>query len=208
MKRIFISLLIVAATTAVSNATFEPIVDTDSWTAGTDLLYQFYGADFSTQNGYAEVAVTNDTTGADGRRAMLWAADITSAGTFEYSFENMYSNYYQQYNYWMVYLLNDGSQIGLVSGPSYNFVPQDGVKILSDYGTAAHADENWHLHSYSLEISQQQVDSYDYIAFVMVGSKQTGQEMAYNNFATTVPEPTTIALLSLGSFVFFRPKRK
>lgn len=192
--------LVALLTVTVAGAGEISLTEADSWTAGTDSLYSFYGADYSVANGYAELMIEDD------KRAILWAADLRQAGTYSFSLDNQYSNYYQQYNYWMVLLVNDGSQVNLVGGPSSSYVPAGGENIYV-FGPVGNADGNWHSYEDTFEITQQQADDHDYIAFVMVGSKKAGQVLGFDNFITNVPEPTTIALLSLGGIIFLKPKR-
>lgn len=208
MKNIYFLLIIALSACSFCPASMMPINAATSWTAGNDGLNAFYGSGYSTGNGYAELAVSNDSDKLAGRRAIVWTTSIPSAGTYTYSLDSKYNNYYSQYDYWMVYLLNDGSQFNLVGGPSSSFVPAGGVKIYTGEATAANANALWHNYSGSFNITAQQAANYDYVAFVMVGSKETTHVLAFDNFAMNVPEPCTVIILGLGSSFLLRHRKK
>ena len=200
MKKTYFLLAIALFVCRFCSANMMPFNDATTWTAGTSGLNAFYGSGYSTGNGYAELTVSDNDMVA-GRRAIVWATSIPDAGTYTYSLDSKYNNYYTQYNHWMVYLLNSGSQFNLVGGPTSGYIQ----KVVAP---VADADGQWHSYADSFSITAQQAADYDYIAFVMVGSKNSEQVLAYDNFTTNVPEPCTVLILGLGSGFLIRMRKK
>lgn len=208
MKNVYLILVVLLSICSICPATLTPINTATSWTAGSDGLDAFYGSGYSTANGYAELTVSNDSDFVAGKRAIVWATSIPEAGTFTYSLDSKYNNYYSQYDYWTVYLLNDGVQLNLVGGPSRTYTPADGLTLTTGMAPAANANGQWHNYSGSFSITAQQAIDYDYVAFVMVGSKKSTQSLAFDNFTTNIPEPFTIIIFGLGSAFLVRFRKQ
>jgi hypothetical protein len=208
MKKIYFLLTFLLFICSLCPATMMPVNTATTWTAGTSGLNAFYGPGYSTANGYAELTVSNDFDKAAGKRAIIWATSIPNAGMYTYSLDTKYNDYYEQYDYWMVYLLNDGSQFNLVGGPLRAYTPVGGLGINTGLAAIGNADGQWHNYASSFSITAQQAVNYDYVAFVMVGSKKSDMVLAFDNFTTSVPEPCTVIIFGLGSVCLLRLRKK
>lgn len=208
MKKIITLFIITGLFCSVSLATLTPVTPATTWLAGVDGLDEFFAADYSTANGYAELTVSN-TNYANGRRALFTAFEIPAVGTYTYRIDSKFSDYNSQYNYFHVYLFNDGAIFPLTPEAGMGMLPVGAALVSNTSAPAGKDDESWYSYEIDYEITQAQADSKRYIGFYFVGSKvNDSQTLAYDNFSINVPEPTTIAILGLGSLLILKPKKK
>ncbi|NLX58264.1 MAG: PEP-CTERM sorting domain-containing protein [Phycisphaerae bacterium] len=214
-----ILLLTVGVSTAVAdlvNGSFnEPIVQQSSWTAGTDATGVWYGPGYVTGGGYASLADaqtgnrTKDMN--DARRGLFQAIELTEAGDFTWSLDCMLTEYDTQYCYWQAYLMKDRATIDLTGGPGYKQGVEKSKTLQStvDFAPANKDGGTWYTYEQHFTITEKDVKNYDYIGFVLVGSRHGNEVLGFDNVRTTyggataactpeVPEPATLALVALG----------
>ncbi len=202
MKNMLVILLLVLAGSNCF-ATLTEINSAESWTAGTDDLNAFYGSGYL-QSG--ESAVLNDST--NGSRALFYGTQIVQSGLNSYSFESKFTSYYRQYNYFNVYLFNDGALFPLTDELGLGMTPYGASQIAANYAPASNDGGLWYSYDLEFEITEPHLSDYNYIGFYFVGSKGPDQELAYSNFSFNLPEPTTILMLGLGGILIVSPYRR
>ena len=195
------------------------INDTNKWTAGSDSTAQWYGSNFSVENGSAvlnESSKGKSNKVANSVNSVMIAFDLADSmvGSHSWSVDTLYNNYNTQYNYGQVYLLSGNQSINL-NQQIWGKKTGGNTIISQEYPRAGTGNMTWDTFGKSFDLSQNQVNSYDYIAFVFTGSKHCDQTLAFDNFSTSlydaskssVPEPATVAITSLGALILFRKKK-
>lgn len=176
----------------------EAITSASSWTAGVDELGMWYGKDYSTTNGYAELDVTSLKKGlrnAD-RRGLLMALPIPAAGTYSWQLDNRMTEYDTEFCYWQAYLVKDGAKVNLGNGPNWSRNLTNTKIISKDYAPASKEGKEWHTYTQKFTLSAKEATSYQYIAFALVGSRHSNEALDYDNFQTDVPVPAGVGLAS------------
>ncbi len=200
--------------------TFDPgtvITDTSQWTAGTGLTEQWYGSNFTASDGYAELTETSlgntSMLARTGVNSILFALELSSGliGTHNWHIDSLFSDYDTQYNYGQVFLLNIG-QILKLNKDIWNKPPLGASLISSQQALPGSDNLNWNTYGSTYDISQNDVDTFNYIVFAFTGSKHTSQVMMFDNFSPGIyenleyetPEPATVAIAGLGLLLLFR----
>lgn len=207
------------------------IIDQNTWTAGRDELGKWYGKDWDTSGGYAELAHagTSHNYGQmlKDRRALVQALAMPEAGSYTWSFDQRLDDYDTEFCYWQAYMVKDGAKIDL-SGQRVPFYKQNRRKarvIRGSWGyTPADKDDGqWHRYTHTLSLSECDVKKYDYVAFVLMGSRHPNERNDFDNVYTdiigpaddlvpggdnSVPEPTSLALLLAGGGLLLRRRRR
>ncbi|MBN2581609.1 MAG: PEP-CTERM sorting domain-containing protein [Planctomycetes bacterium] len=207
----------VAMADLVDSSFDSAIVQQGTWQAGTDAAGVWYGLGYSSSSGYADLVDvqqgnrTKDMNEA--RRSLFQAIELTEAGDFTWSLDCMLTEYNTEYCYWQAYLMKDGATIDLVGGPNYQQGLNKSKLIQStvDYAPADKDGDQWYSYEQHFTITDKDVEKYDYIGFVLVGSRHDGEILAYDNVSTNyggggasaacspeVPEPATMVLLGAG----------
>jgi hypothetical protein len=151
----------------------------------------------------------------EGRRSVVVAVPIPTAGTHSWSLATALSNYDKQYNYWQAYLVKDGATIPLTGGPNWGAAPSGTSLLAKDYAPKAMSDGTFHDYSLSFSVTDKQVkQGYQYVALVMTGSRQESQMLGWRGvttnmptaaaFGSSVPEPATMGLLAVGGLLMTR----
>ncbi len=195
------------------------ITDTNKWTAGSDSTGQWYGSDFTINDGSA---ILTESSNGNSRRVansvnsvmIAFELDDSMVGSHSWSIDTLYNNYNNQYNYGQVYLLTDNQNVMLNQGiwgkkNGYSTI------ISQEYPSAGTGNMTWDTFGSSFDLSESQTQNYSYIAFVFTGSKYSDQTLAFDNFSTTlmdaskcaIPEPATVAIAGLGALIMFRKKK-
>jgi hypothetical protein len=190
----------------------NPITQATTWNASVNDVGQWYGSDFSVVNNSANLNSPTYSYGNSAQRSLIQVLPITTAGTYEWSFNHKISDYDSQWSYWQVYLLKEDATINLKGGPNYGQTLPETRLISKDYAPTGKDDGRWHSYSDQFTISDSDIRNYQYAAFIMTGSLYSPcQVFGYQNLMTTmaVPEPATLGLLALGGgwFLLRKPRR-
>ena len=198
------------------------ITEAKSWTAGTDAVGIWYGMDYSvTKGGYATLDFAEkfgkensfDSTSIcsllkptqKGQRSLLLALPVPQAGKYNWQVDNLLTEYMQQYCYWQVHLVKEGTTMDLNGGPDWGYVPSGGKRLEGDFPGIFDDGDVWHSYKSEFRLSSNDASKYDYITFTLTGSRHSNESLCFDNFSTSVPcvvdvpEPGTIALLLIGS---------
>jgi len=203
------------------------ITEAKSWTAGVDAAGIWYGMDYSVaKGGYATLDFAEGCDSSlsgcfnllkptqKGQRSLLLALPVPQAGEYSWQVDNLLTEYMQQYSYWQVYLVKDGTTMNLGGGPGWGYVPDGGKRVEGDYAGIFDDGNVWHSYKSEFKLSNSDVSKYDYITFTLTGSRHSKELLCFDNFATSVPcvvdvpEPGTIALLLIGSVPLLLSRRK
>lgn len=191
-----------------------------SWTAGTDTAGVWYGADYTTANGFAELMFEGSGKRSAAmeseRRSVLQALPIPEAGQYKWDLWATLSKSKKQDSYWQAFLVKKGTKISLVGGPAYDDEMEGATKLLSADSSMANKDRGkWFHYVNHFQISAEDARDYNFVAFVLTGSRHAGGVLGYDRVSTNVPggsddvevncenpdvpEPVTAMLLVLGS---------
>jgi hypothetical protein len=198
------------------NADFsQPITSATQWNAGSGQLNTWYGANYSVADNSAQVNYVSKTTNQSAARSLVQVLAMPDTGSYSWSFDNLMSDYSNQWSYWQVYLLKDHATIDLVGGPAYGKNVGNGKLISQGYATDGNDDGEWHSYTDDFSIAKNDAKNYNYIAFVLSGSLYSPcQMMGFGNFyttvpgATVVPEPATLVLVVLGGMTMLNVRKK
>jgi hypothetical protein len=210
----------------------DGITEAKNWTAGKDAVGIWYGMDYSvTKSGYATLDFAGEFSNGngrdnssgfgllkptqDGQRSLLLAFPVPQAGEYNWQLDNLLTEYKQQYSYWQVHLVKDGTTIDLGGGPGWGYVPDGGKRLEGDFAHSFEDGDVWHSYKSQFKLSSQNVSKYDYITFTLTGSRHSGESLCFDNFSTSVPcmvdvpEPAALALLIIGGvpLLFSRCRR-
>ncbi len=151
---------------------------------------KWISSDYSFEKGYAELSFAGVgqklTDISKERRSMALTKQIPQSGVYSYQLDTKLTDYYKQFHYWQVYLTKEGTDLNLNGGPKWYQRFSGAKRIHGDYTRPGHDDEQWHTFSHDFNISQRDAAEYDYVTFVLVGSKREGEEMAFDNFQTNL----------------------
>ncbi|MCC7145709.1 MAG: PEP-CTERM sorting domain-containing protein [Phycisphaeraceae bacterium] len=185
----------------------DAIISKNSWKAGVDEVEQWYGKNYSSNDGYASLlkASNNQST-----RVVMQALAMPEAGTYTLSLDVLVSNNQTQLGYWHVLAVKSGANIKLGNkGVKWN---ADTNKVKSLYRDQISADDlegDWNTFNGSFTVTQNIASQYDYLVFAFVGSRSAGQVLGFDNVITnapsaamaqanTIPEPGMLGLMLVG----------
>jgi hypothetical protein len=190
------------------------IISAENWTAGVDDLGKWYGTGYTVADGAACLSLIGNGKNYGQMRkdqcGLFQALAMPEAGTYDWSVDNMLSNYDRQFDYWMVYAMKDSSRIDL-SGHQLGFrTPRKAKQLMMGYAPNGNDDGQWHSYSDNFTISAKQARKYDYLGFVLVGSRHQNEMLSFDNVSTNVggssiagvPEPGTAILALCGIAIF------
>lgn len=143
------------------------------------------GSGYALVNGVIELTDPNATFSEAGRRTVMTGQAI-EAGTFDLALDTRLSNYYNQLNYWQVYLVKNGTDLQL-QGNALNWGSAPaGTKLVSqDYAPANMSDGNFYTYGNSFTVSAADAAAYDQIVVIMAGTKGDGQVLSWRNVSIT-----------------------
>lgn len=207
MKKIWLMIL----TLFFASNLYANLITKEHWIAGKDLLNRFYAQDYlevtyvDMETMYQSETFMTNTSSA--RRGIIYASHIPTYGSYSYSFDSMFTNYQTQYNYFHVYLFNDYTKFNLTTANNAFLLPLNAYMLANNYAPDGKDGNIWYNYVIDFNIYYEQTIEYDYIGFLFVGSRSSEEEIvAYKNFNFNIPEPFSLALMSLG-FLMMKRKR-
>jgi len=185
----------VRSTTTVADLANPPpasptlaLTSAQSWTAGgpsSPALAPgvFVGSGYQLANGIIEMTDSSNSFTESARRTVITGVDI-SAGSFTLGLDTRLTNYYNQLNYWQVYLVQPGTNLAL-SGNALNWgtAPPGAKLVTRDYAPPEKSNGNWFTYNNQFTVSAQDAAIYSQIVVVMAGSRFPGQTLSWRNIA-------------------------
>lgn len=173
---------------APSTAPTLALTSAESWTAGgpsspTLAPGVFVGSGYQLADGIIEMTDSSNSFTESARRTVITGVDI-SAGTFTLALDTRLTNYYNQLNYWQVYLVQPGTDLAL-SGNALNWgtAPPGAKLVTRDYAPPEKSNGNWFTYNNQFTVSAQDAATYSQIVVVMAGSRFPGQTLSWRNIA-------------------------
>ncbi|MBL0870193.1 MAG: prepilin-type N-terminal cleavage/methylation domain-containing protein [Phycisphaerales bacterium] len=145
----------------------------------------FVGSGYALNNGVIELLDPTSAFSEAGRRNAITGTQV-SAGTFELQLDTRLTNYWNQLNYWQVYLVKNGTTMNL-SGNNFSWGSQPtGTKLLTrDYAPDSKSNGNFYTYNNSFTVSATDAAAYDQIVVVMSGTTNQGQILSWQNVSIT-----------------------
>jgi prepilin-type N-terminal cleavage/methylation domain-containing protein len=157
--------------------------NTSSWIAGgtgspTLLPGVTVGSGYTLVDGVIELTDSSASFNEAARRTVIMGQDI-SVGSFTLNLDTRLTNYYNQLNYWQVYLVKPGTQMNL-SGNALNWgtAPPGAKLVTRDYAPPEKSNGQWHTYSNTFTISAADAAEYSQIVVMMAGSRAPGQTLS------------------------------
>ncbi len=183
------------------------IIGADNWTAGVDDLGKWYGSGYTVEDGAACLSLIGNGKNYGQMKkdqcGLFQALPMPEAGTYSWTLDNKLSNYDKQFDYWMVYAMKAGSRLDLFGNKLGFSNPKGSQRLTLGYSPNGKDDGQWHTFTENFRISGSLAKNYDYLGFVLVGSRHENEMLAFDNVTTTtpaggiagVPEPGTAMLM-------------
>ncbi|CAN5721510.1 hypothetical protein BH11PLA1_BH11PLA1_11810 [soil metagenome] len=184
--------LVAAAAAAAPPAPTAPtmtLTNASTWTAGSAgspalSAGAFVGPGYALNDGVIELTDSGPFS-EDSRRTAITGTGV-SEGTYDIALDTRLTNYWDQLNYWQVYLVKSGTSLNL-QGNALNWgSAPPGAKLVSqDYAPDEKSDGNWYSYSNQVNVSAADAAEYDQIVVMMAGTKAEGQILSWRNVAIT-----------------------
>jgi hypothetical protein len=179
------------------------ITEATSWTASPDTVGSWYGADFSGEEGYARLDFSHVKWKdiSKSRRSILIALTMPEAGDYTFDVDVRFNDYHHQFSYWQVYAVKEGADLPMTGGPVWKKNYKDTKRLFGNFAPDKKDDGTWYSYNDTFKLNNGMAKNYDYLAFVMTGSKHPDEVMDYANFATNVPGFTAAMIGGTGGGV-------
>jgi prepilin-type N-terminal cleavage/methylation domain-containing protein len=162
------------------------------WTAGSPSSAAlttgvYVGSGYSIANGEVALDYANASSLTLSNRRMLMTGIDISAGSFTLNLDTKLDNYDNQYNYWQVLLVQNGTNIALDgTGTAWWGNAPAGAKVVAqNYAPPEKSNSSWYSYANTFAVSAQDAAQYNQIVVLMGGSRQATQQLGWRNVAFT-----------------------